>query len=124
MRIIDMNNGEEFFKLDVLILVPETGYGLFVMNEPVAINKWMVILTPERDGGEEEEDIFTEHKTYAFETTMDCTKIPPDTAKACLKKAMLRKKSKLIITSRPLSCYLSNMFYRDGNNFVPLEKPN
>ena len=124
MRMIDLNNGEEFFKMDVLVLVPESGYGLFVMNEPVAINKWMVILTPERDGGDEEEDLLTEHKTYAFETIMDCTKIPLDTAVTWTKRAMLRRKAKLIITSRILGCYLSNIFYRDGNSFVLLEKPN
>ena len=119
MRMIDLNNGEAFFKMDVLMLVPESGYGLFVMNEPVAINKWMVILIPVSNA-EGEEGIIAEHKTYAFETTMDCTKIPLDTAVACLKKAMLRKKSKLIMTNRILSCYLSNMFTRDGKDFVPL----
>ena len=124
MRIVDLNNGEQFFMLEVLMLVPEVGYGLFAMNEPVAIDKWMIFLTPERNGGEEEEDIYTEHKTYAFETSMDCTKIPPQTAMVWLQKAMISRKNNLINTSRPLSCYLSNIFYRSAEYMVPLETPN
>ena len=123
MRIVDMNNGEEFLKLDVLVLIPESNYGLFVLNKPVAINKWMVLITPEFDDGGEGDFMSIEHKAYAFETTMDCTKIPAETAVVWLRKAMLKKKSKLIITSRPLICYLFNMFHADGEHFVPVERP-
>ena len=123
MRIVDINNGEEFLMLDVLVLVPELQYGLFVMNKPVAINKWMILLTPERGEREEDGDMSTEYKAFAFETSMNCKKIPAATAIKWLKKAMLKKKSMLITTSRPLICYISNIFYSEGKNLVPLDNP-
>lgn len=108
MHITDVNNGEQFIQLEVFILVPEEAYAMFVLNEPLAINKWMVLLIPECDE-EEDEDIELIFQTYAFETSMDCMKIPPHSAMVWCRKAMTNKKNTTIMTSRPLSCIVSNI---------------
>ena len=121
MHITDLNNGEQFLQLEVFIIMPEPEYGMFVMNEPVAINKWMIFLVPE-DHEPEDEDDYLEFQTYAFETSMDCLKVPPKSAVNWSRKAMKKRKNISINTSRPLSCYLYNVFLMERDYSVPLEQ--
>ena len=108
MKITDMNTGEQFLQLEVFIIVYDVKYGMFVMNEPVALNKWMLLLIPNNHKRKPGDAKF-EVDTYAFETSIDCTRVPVESAKVWCKKAMTNLKNNSINTSRPLSCYLYNI---------------
>ena len=106
-KITDVNNGEQFIQLDVYMLMPEERYAMFVLNQPIALDKWMVLLVPECQPVKGE--IQMEFNSHAFETTMNCFKIPPRSAVTWCRKVMTSRNSLTIVTSRPLSCTVSNI---------------